>query len=77
MPNQTLPFTTIKKMSKTGTDIKAVTQDATVMITKATELLLEALTAKGAAVMASEQRRELKYGDVGERSLWLQELPRA
>ncbi|KAK9841952.1 hypothetical protein WJX81_000708 [Elliptochloris bilobata] len=59
-----IPLARIKRAMKDATDVKAVSAEASYLVARATELLLEHLTFCSAEHMQAAQRADLLYRDV-------------
>ncbi|KAK3288178.1 hypothetical protein CYMTET_4337 [Cymbomonas tetramitiformis] len=59
-----LPLARVRRLIKTEEDVKMVSSEASFLITKSTELFLELLSQRAAAIMDSEDRTQLTYNDV-------------
>lgn len=64
-----LPLARVKRIMRLDKDVKHVTQDATRVITRATELFVESLAAGAHAQMLGSKRKTIKYADIEQHVL--------
>ncbi len=61
-----LPLTRVKRIMKSDVDVKLISQEAVVLVTKAAELLLEHLAEESCKYTTSENRKTIQYKDVAQ-----------
>lgn len=67
-PLSDLPLTRVKRIMKSDADVKLISQEAVVVVTKAAELLLEHLAGESykSASRESSRKMMIQYKDLGE-----------
>jgi histone H3/H4 len=61
-----LPLARVKRIMKSDVDVKLISQEAVVLVTKAAELLLEHLAEESCKYTTSENRKTIQYKDVAQ-----------
>lgn len=61
-----LPLARVKRIMKSDVDVKLISQEAAVLVTKAAELLLEHLAEESCKYTVSDNRKTMQYKDVAQ-----------
>lgn len=65
-PLSDLPLTRVKRIMKSDADVKLISQEAVVVVTKAAELLLEHLAGESYKGASRESKKMIQYKDLAQ-----------